>query len=56
MERRQIVEQAIEFLQNLDLSRVETLEVNSTNYDDHSTGVEISVMFYPKSQGKQSHS
>lgn len=47
MERQQIVEQAIEFLENLDLSKVETIEVNNTNYDDRSTSVEVSVMFYP---------
>ena len=48
MERQEIVDQAVEFLRNLDLSKVETLEVNNTNYDDRSTSIEISVMFYPR--------
>lgn len=43
MERKQMVDQAIEFLQNLDLSRVERLEINNVKYDDGTTNIEISV-------------
>lgn len=53
MERQEIIEQAIKFLRNLDLSTVESLEIDNTNFSDGSTGIEINVIFYQRSPSRE---
>lgn len=40
-----ILNNAIDLLENLDLEKIETIQVNSTKYDDNSKGVSIEITY-----------
>lgn len=54
MEQKEMAEKAIEFLKNLDFSRVECMEIDSRRYEDRSTVAEISVTYYAQKEDKAS--
>lgn len=43
-----ILEAALEFLHDLDSEEIETIQINSTKFDDRSKGVKIEIIYPPE--------
>ena len=45
-----LLEATIEFLHEIDSREIETIQINSTKYDDHSRGVTIEITYPPETE------
>ncbi len=43
-----LLEAAIEFLHDIDSKEIETIQINSTKYDDRSKGISIEITYPPE--------